>query len=326
VDLDETPSTVGESDRGWWFSPAAYVEADWRASRRLRLVGGVRADLETRFGSATSWVDPRLSAFYEIAPGTTLLAAAGLFGSPPEPQETSPTFGNPDVDAERALHLSVGVQRRLPWASRVELTGFYKSLWSLIVPTRDVGADGRMLNLSNDGRGEIVGAELLLRRDLARGLYGWLTWTWSRSLRRDDPTDPSYPGWRPFALDQTHVVGLVLSYRLPRDWILGTRIRAVSGNPYTAAEGAVLDADSGRVQCIPSASRNARRLPGFFQADARIDKRFVFESWMLSAYLDVQNATNRENAELRFRNYDCTSDVPIPSIPFFPAIGLRAEW
>lgn len=326
VFLDDSPSTVGESDRGWWFSPAAHLEADWRATRRLRLVGGVRADLETRSGRTKGWIDPRLSAFLDVGPRTTLLAAAGLFGSAPEPQETSPTFGNPDLDPERALHLSLGVQRALPWAARLELTGFYKQLWSLAVPTGAVGADGRSLHVSNDGRGEIIGAELLVRRELARGLFGWVTWTWSRSLRRDDPTDPSYPAWRLFALDQTHVVGVVLSYRLPRNWILGTRIRAVSGNPYTATEGAVLDADSGRVQCIPSASRNARRLPGFFQADARIDKRFVFDSWLLSAYLDVQNATNRENAELRFRNYDCTTDTAIPSIPFFPAIGLRAEW
>jgi TonB family protein len=326
VDVEETPSTVGERGSGWWLSPAAYLEADWRPAPRLRLVGGLRADVESRFGDAKLWVDPRLSAFYDVAPRTTLLAAAGLFGSAPDPQETSPTFGNPSLDPERGLHLSLGVRQQLPWSSRLELTGFYKYLWSLVVPTRDVGSDGRLLRLSNEGRGETIGAELLVRRELARGLFGWLAWTWSRSLRRDDSTDPAYPSWRLFAFDQTHIVALVLSYRLPRDWILGTRVRAVSGNPYSGTDGAVLDSDTGRVQCIPARTRLSRRLPGFFQADARIDKRFVFESWMLSVYLDVQNTTNRENAEFRFNNYDCTADVPIPSIPFLPAIGLRAEW
>jgi TonB family protein len=321
----ETPTTVGEAARGWWLAPAAFAEADWRAHPRLRLVGGLRADVESRFGRAKLWVDPRLSAFYEAGARTTVVAAAGLFGSAPEPQETSATFGNPDLDPERGLHLSLGVQRQLPWATRLELTGFHKTLWSLVVPTGAVGPDARLLRYSNEGRGETVGMELLLRRELSRGLFGWLAWTWSRSLRRDDPTDPEYPAWRPFVLDQTHVVALVLSYRLANEWILGTRVRAVSGNPYTPAVGAVLDADTGRYSCLPGATLS-RRLPGFFQADARLDKRFVFDRWMLAVYVDVQNVTNRENAEFRFRNYDCTTDTPIPSVPVLPAIGLRAEW
>jgi outer membrane receptor protein involved in Fe transport len=323
--FSDTATTVGEAASGWWFSPALYVDADWRALPRLRLVGGVRLDAESRFGRTKAWLDPRVSAFVDVGRRTTLVAAAGLFGSAPEPQETSETFGNPDLDPERALHLSLGVRRALPRDTRVELTGFYKDLWSLAVPTSAVGEDGRSLRYSNAGRGETIGMELLLRRDLSRGLYGWLAWTWSRSLRREDPTDPSYPAWRPFVLDQTHVLALVLSYRLPREWILGTRVRLVSGNPYTPAIGGFLDADEGRRQCLPGTALS-RRLPGFFQADARLDKRWVFDRWMFSMYLDVQNATNRENTEFRFLNWDCATDFAIPSLPVLPAFGLRAEW
>jgi hypothetical protein len=206
------------------------------------------------------------------------------------------------------------------------VTGFYKRLRSLIVPTRATDAEGRLEGLSNGGRGEAVGLELLLRRELARGVYGWLAYTFSRSIRQDDATLPSYPAWHPFAFDQTHVFTLLLSYRLPGEWILGTRLRGVSGNPYTPFEGAVYDADTGRYQCIPSPARLSGRLPGFFQADARLDKRFVFENWMMSVYLDVSNVTNRENAEFRFSSYDCRASVPVPSVPVFPALGLRAEW
>lgn len=321
----DAPTTIGEAAGGWWLAPAAWVEADWRALPRLRLVTGVRADVESRFGRGKLWVDPRLSAFVDAGRRTTVVAAAGLFGSAPEPQQTSKSFGNPDLDPERGLHLSLGVRRELPWWTRLELTGFYKSLWSLVVPTGAVGEDGRLLRLSNAGRGETIGMELLLRRELARGLFGWLAWTWSRSLRLDDPTDPSYPSWRPFLFDQTHVVAVVLSYRLWSEWVVGTRLRGVSGNPYTPAAGAVLDSDTGRYRCLPAAPLSGR-LPAFFQADARIDKRFVFDRWTLSAYLDVQNVTNRENSEFRFRNYDCTSEIPVPSVPIFPSLGVRAEW
>ena len=86
-----------------------------------------------------------------------------------------------------------------------------------------------------------------------------------------------------------------------------------------------MNADSGRFQCIPG-SPYSSRLGGFFQADARVDKRWVFDRWMFSTYLDVQNVSNTQNAEFRFPNYDCSQTVAIPSIPLFPTLGLRAEW
>lgn len=319
-----TPTTVAERTTGYWLSPALYAEADWRATERLRLVAGLRADAERRFGRSRAWLDPRLSALLDVRPGTTLVAGAGIFGSPTQPQQTSPTFGNPEVGPERALHLSLGGRQELPFRSRLELTGFYKWMWDLVVPTRDLDATGQPLRYSNAGRGRTFGLELLLRRELAEGLFGWLAWTWSRSERIGDPSVTPY-GWELFSLDQTHVVALIASYRLPGEWIVGTRVRVVTGNPTTPSAGAALDADTGRVQCLPGAPLS-QRLPTFFQADARIDKRFVFEKWMFSAYLDVQNVTNRENPEFRIHSYDCTQTAPIPSIPIFPAIGLRAEW
>jgi TonB family protein len=318
-------TTIGDSGASWWVSPAAWVEADWRPLPPLRLVSGVRVDADVRFGVTNTWLDPRLAAFLDVRPGTTLVAGAGLFGSAPQPQESNKVFGNPDLAAERALHLSLGVRQDLPWAAKLEVTGFYKDMWELVVPTRSLDAQGHSLHYSSAGLGKNVGLEVLARRELARGLFGWLSWTWSRSLRRDDPTDPYFPHWRPFQLDQTHVLAVIVSYRLPREWIVGTRVRYVSGNPSTPAIGAVLNADSGRYQCIPG-SPLSQRLPPFFQADARVDKRWVFDKWMFSTYLDVQNLTNRENAEFRFRNFDCTQVAVIPSIPFFPSLGFRAEW
>lgn len=323
-EFTETPTTVSEEDAGWWLAPALHARLDWSPSPSLRLSGGLRLEVERRLGRTVTWLDPRLSLHWDVHPRTTLYAGASLHGSTPEPAETSPTFGNPGLDPERAAHLALGIRQELPFGARLEATAFYKRLWSLVVPTLAVDGDGVPLNYSNEGRGRGFGLELLLRRELAKGLYGWLAWTWSRAERIGDPSVSPH-GWQLFPLDQTHVLALLLSYRLPGDWILGTRLRAVSGNPITPFEGHFLDADSGRVQCLPGA-RLSERLPAFFQADARLDRRFVFDSWMLTAYLDVLNVTNRENAEFRFRSWDCAQTVPLPSIPIFPTFGLRAEW
>ena len=103
------------------------------------------------------------------------------------------SFGNPDLGAQRALHLALGVRQALPWSARLEVTAFHKQLWDLVVPTRATDASGNLVQLSNAGRGEVLGLEILLRRELARGMFGWLSYTLSRSIRQDDPTIPRTP-------------------------------------------------------------------------------------------------------------------------------------
>ncbi|HSN14543.1 MAG TPA: TonB-dependent receptor [Anaeromyxobacteraceae bacterium] len=317
---------IGEKATGTWLAPGAWIEAEWQPRPDLRLVGGLRADYDSRLETARGWLDPRATLFWDPRPGTTLSAAAGLFGKAPEPGELTALFGNPALVPPRAAHYAIGLRQALPWGSSVEATGFYKSLWRLVTSVdRDAaGLDAPLL--SSAGRGEAIGAELLLRKDLARGLFGWLSYTWSRALRRDDPSQPSWPRWHLFDLDQTHNLTLVVSYRLPGEWIVGTRVRAVSGNPYTPFIGHFNDTDTTRYQCVASPDVLSRRVGPFFQADARVDKRWVFARWMFSMYVDVQNATQHENAEFRVPSYDCTQQVSIPGLPVFPSLGLRAEW
>jgi TonB family protein len=323
---DAIGAILGEAQTGTWFTPGAWIEGEWQPDPRLRVVAGLRADSDSRVKTGGTWLDPRASVFWDPIPGTTVSAAAGLFGKAPEPGQMTRLFGNLDLRPSRAAHYTLGVRQALPWGTSVEASVFYKSLWSLVTRANGNNDAGEPLNLSNEGRGEAVGAELLLRKELAQGLFGWISYTWSRALRIGDPSVAADRDWHLFDLDQTHNLTVVLSYRLPGEWILGTRIRAVSGNPYTPLVAHYLDADTGRYQCIASPDALSGRLSPFFQADARLDKRWVFERWMMALYVDVQNATNRTNAEFRFPTYDCTGQVSIPGLPIFPSLGLRAEW
>jgi len=47
---------------------------------------------------------------------------------------------------------------------------------------------------------------------------------------------------------------------------------------------------------------------------------------MLSAYLEVQNATNRKNAEGAAYNYDYSQQGWMTGLPLFPSFGIRAEY
>ena len=235
------------------------------------------------------------------------------------------SFGNPDLGAQRALHLALGVRQALPWSARLEVTAFHKQLWDLVVPTRATDASGNLVQLSNAGRGEVLGLEILLRRELARGMFGWLSYTLSRSIRQDDPTIPSYPVAPVRARSAAHPRARAL---LPAPGRLDPGDAGPRGErePIYGVRRQRLRRRLGPLPVHSLAAAALGPAPGFFQADARLDKRFVFRNWMMSVYLDVQNVTNRENAEFRFPSYDCSAVSPIPSIPVLPALGLRAEW
>jgi hypothetical protein len=66
-------------------------------------------------------------------------------------------------------------------------------------------------------------------------------------------------------------------------------------------------------------------LPLFHQLDVRIDKTWTFATWKLGAYLDLQNAYNRSNADAANYNFNYTQESYRAGLPIIPSIGLRGE-
>ena len=71
---------------------------------------------------------------------------------------------------------------------------------------------------------------------------------------------------------------------------------------------------------------DSARLPPFWSLDVRVDKDWVYKNWTLTAYLDLQNATNNQNVEVMAWTFDYAEEDPITSIPVVPAFGVRGEW
>jgi hypothetical protein len=169
--------------------------------------------------------------------------------------------------------------------------------------------------------GRAYGGQVLVRRELAQGFFGWLSYTLSRSERKDHPGDP----WHPFEFDQTHILTVVASHALPHDTQLGARFRYVTGTPYTPIVGAAFDAVSDRYTPIQGATLGGR-LPNFVQLDVRLDKRLTFNRWAFSAYLDVLNVTRADNPEALFYNFDYRVSHPVNGLPLLPVLGIRGDF
>ncbi len=280
----------------------------------VTLLPGVRVDY---FGGTEDFeAQPRLAVRYKLQPATTLKGAVGLYAEPPSPDETSDEFGNPDIGPERSVHYSLGFERRLTDALSVDLIGFYKTLDDLITSVDDPSVQVR-----NQGQGRAFGLELLIRHDLTERFFGWIAYTLMRSEREDEPGADT----RPFDLDQTHNLIVVGQYKITPTWVVGLRFRYVTGNPTTPVTSADFDADEGTFVPVYGAV-NSDRLPAFHQLDLRVDKNWVFDTWKLTAYLDVQNVYNRENPEGIEYSFDYRESVTQAGLPIIPSLGLRGEF
>lgn len=293
--------------------PAAYLEAVWQPATGLTLVPGARVDY---LSDVKAWTfDPRLTARYQLTSTTTLKGGVGLFSQAPSGSESLPVLGNPHLRPARAQHYSLGVEQEVGARLKVTAEGFYKRLDHVIVNST-VPAE----NLNNDGIGRIYGAEVSAKLRPTAKSSGFLSYTLSRSERRDHADEP----WRLFSWDQTHILTIAGAYRVGRSWDLSATFRYVTGNPITPVVGSVYNARTDLYTPVYGAT-NSERSTAFARLDLRVEKSWQVRSGSIAAYVDVQNALNRKNEEGRAYNYDYSQIGVVSGLPLIPSFGVRGE-
>ncbi len=320
----EAQEFITFEQRATYYEPAAFLETEIRPIANLLFTFGGRLDYNRLIGQFNG--DIRGAARWQIDDYWAVKGGIGRFSQPPQPQDTTNEFGNPDLGWQHATHYSLGGESRLPLYEPLSLdvTAFYKDLDNLVAPsTNIVTRNDRAVpeNLANSGSGRVYGMEILLRHDLANNFFGWVAYTLSRAERRDADSAPLTP----FDFDQTHILTLVASYKLPHQWQIGARFRYVTGRPFTPRAGAVFDADADRYRPVPGET-NSDRIEAFHQLDLRVDKSWVFDWWILSAYLDIQNVYFHANPEAVQYNFDSTQSGYVRGLPILPSIGIKGEF
>jgi TonB family protein len=301
---------VATTAKGSVFEPAVYTEFEATPWKGGRIVPGMRLD----YTQATNAWDfaPRVVARQDVTddPRTTIKGGVGLFAQPPQAQETNAVFGTPGLTSNRATHYDVGVERVITRQIDVTLDAFYKQLDNLVEQ-----------GLGNTGSGVIYGAETLIRYKPDERFFGWIAYTLSRSLRRDEPGAPL----QLFQFDETHVLTVLGSYRIGRGWELGMRYRLSSGYMYTPNQYGFYDENVGTYLPLSAYPPNGSRLPLFNSLDIRIDKTWTYRWGKLSAYLDVLNVYNQGNVDGVTYDYNSTHSAPVNDLPIIPSFGMRVE-
>lgn len=318
------PNSLGEQNTGWRTRPAAYVEPTI-AVGKFTLVPGLRAGAQVFDKHSSFWVDPRFSATADASPSTRIKLAVGKYAQPGLPRQVAEV---PELGTTWSLQTSIGVEQEVGENVSLELTRFYNWIGGGVVGREDafrfftgpppVGPFD-VGPYANEGTGRVAGLEGSVKVSTNR-LTALGTATLSRSVRIDRAGVEGL-----FVFDQPFVVNLLASYQLPRGWRVGGRARFSSGNPYTPVANRYFDHDSRGFQPVYG-ERSSARLPPFWSLDLRFDKEWVFKTWTLAFYLDVQNATNNQNIEVMGWTYDFSEEAPTTGLPILPAFGLRASW
>lgn len=262
-----------------------------------------------------SWLQPRAQIRFQRNPSLLFRASVGQYVQAPQPEEASKYYGNNNISAPYAWHYTGGFTKdfRDSAGQGLQLANnyFFKELRNIVLP------DIRK-NYSNGGSGKIIGGEIQAKFRKSEWT-SQVVYTYLQSERRVPGL-----GTRPAEFDQTHNLNLIGSYNLER-WTFSGRFRYVTGSPYTPIESATYDSDNDVY--IPTRGEiYSNRFEAFNQLDVRIDRRYIFDTWILTAYLDIQNIYNSTNSQNINYSYDYSESKKIRGLPILPTVGIKGEF
>ena len=288
----------------------------------LAVTLGARVEFSSR--SSEMLPTPRLRMSWRTPlHGVSLTAAAGSYRQfPADRLEADPTIGNPDLEAERADHLMLGVTRVLDGGGRVSVEGYWKRLSHLIVYDPGATADG-MPPFVNDGTGTARGVEFLAHLPRRRW-DGWLAYTLGKVTYRDFEDAAQYAP----SQDIRHTISAVGRVRPGRGWMLGIKWRAQSGRPFTPIVGRedVSEFVDG-IDWVPVlGDYNSGRFPWYQRLDVRAERAFRLAGANVNASLEAVNVLGRRNL-YDYRYVDGYSrGEPVTMLPFLPTFGVAVAF
>ena len=282
----------------------------------LSVVFGLRVDYFNRIDQLS--IQPRGSINIELPNSSELQFAYGIYNQTPIPAQLSTNVGNPNLKSSQASHYILELKRELSQHTEIKMAAYYKDLVNLV--TSDEGAV-----FLNQGVGYAQGTEVFLRHRSGNRFFGWISYAYAVSKRRDRFGEP----YRYYSFDQTHVATLAASYNLTPTWEFGAKWQYRTGNPFTPVVDSTLQIDprNGKFIYLPIyGETNSDRLPPYHRLDLRISKIFRFNSWKLGFFLELLNTYNRQN--LLDYNYsdDYKTRDEIYQLPILPYLGITAEF
>ena len=150
-------------------------------------------------------------------------------------------------------------------------------------------------------KGQAYGFEFQVKKPIGK-LNGWVSYTFSRSLLRQDDKRVAIPlnggDWYPSEYDRPHEVKAVLNYKFTERYSLSSNFNYATGRPTTLPAGKYYDSYSQKYMPYYT-DRNTYRIPDYMRLDLafNIEPTHKLTSFLHTSFsIGVYNALARKNA------------------------------
>ena len=307
VDYDVINSELNLVQYGFYVqSSGKFVEDALQVSLGARIDGSNYSD---KTNNPLEQFSPRLSLSLRLSNQWKLNANSGIYYQLPAYTSLGFRLNDELVNKSalkyiRNIHLVGGVEFNGKDNLRFTFEGYYKrysnypfSLRNQISLANLGGGFGVVGNepLDSRGFGKTYGVEFLAQKRTINNFYGIMAYTFGYSEFTDASGKSIPSSW-----DTRHILTLTAGKYFKKNWNIGARFRLQSGlpeTPYNLTRSALVDVwnvANGPVQDFTQL--NTLRGNVAHQLDIRAEKKWIFNKWQLTAYVDMVNVYGSKSA------------------------------
>jgi outer membrane receptor protein involved in Fe transport len=292
-----------------------FIQYTLRPLTWLEVNAGIRSDF---FEYTNDHIfSPRFGATCDVSDEIKINAAYGYYAQFPNFYKIFLDPANKNLKTSVATHYILGLEYLLSPDLQIKMETFYKDFEHLPASENDT-AKIYMSSCS----GYAQGLELTLTKKMSQDFYLLANYSYSSSKRKDQ----FHPSYYDFKYDSRHTMNVMASYKLNNWWEISLTYRFASGLPYTPYD-ITTRAQIGNFWYCKQGILNSERLPSYQRLDLRIDRRFIFESWNLSIFLEIWDLLDHANIVTYEYNSDFSKMEAIKSMfQFMPMFGVAAEF
>ncbi len=278
--------------------------------------------------SGRSYISPRLSIRYRINTGSMVYAAVGVYRQSLPFAIRLQTPEASGLGDPRADHVIVGLNMFVARDARLQIELYNKEYSHLPVdsarPTTFL-LDELILNygffsghdaFTNNGTAYSRGIEVTADWDVLPNL------NIQSGLSVYSAKYIDWEGkWRHRVSDNRYTFNSAVAYAPNRLWSFAASLQLGGGVPYTPYD---LEQSSRYNDPVYDHARtNELRTPDYQSLSLRCERRFQFQSSVLTTYLEIWNVLNRRNIVGYYWDESTSSVIGVQQIPFLPVFGLE---
>ncbi len=307
ADLTGVTVTSALYDRGVYLQDKIQINKQWA------FIPGVRYD--KRDDVAHDTVMPRMRLEYQYDDSTQWKAAWGYYSQFPNAEQLNPELGNPNLSANIAEHMVLGVEKKFSDSLIASMDVYYKTYTDLVTSVTSINTNE---TYNNKGFGIAKGMDFFLQERADR-FFAWASYSLSESQR----LDPNTGLWSLYEYDQPNIVNLVGGYNITPAWSISGKMRYNTGPLQQSLMGRF---QNGGIWYPEFSDTYNMRLDDYLRFDLRTDYSFRFEGWKLNLYFEIINALNRANPQGLIFSPDYSTISILNNLPRLMYFGLEAEF